>query len=213
MLFKRNKGSFDTTVSLTINGIDKGHHKTTYRGVSCKKSPFDYVIYQMIIEEVKPDLIIEIGSFEGGSALYLADLLELYGKGEIHTIDIEDRIDEKVKANKRIKFFSRGWENYDLRLVKDFKTVLVIEDGSHKYQDCLQAIIKFSNAVSIGSYLIVEDGIIDELGLTREYDGGPVKAIKQFLAENKNFEIAHYWTDFFGKNATFNTIGYLKRIS
>jgi len=213
MLFKRNKDSFDTTVSLTINGIDKGHHNTTYRGVSCKKSPFDYVIYQMIIEEVKPDLIIEIGSFEGGSALYLADLLELHGKGEVHTIDIEDRIDDRVKAHKRIKFFSKGWENYDLRLVKDFKSVLVIEDGSHKYQDTLQALIKFSNAVSPGSYLIVEDGIIDELGLTREYDGGPVKAIKQFLSENKNFEVASNWTDFFGKNATFNTIGYLKRIS
>src|SRR5690348_11308293 len=139
MLFKRNKDSFDTTVSLTINGIDKGHHNTTYKGVSCKKSPFDYVIYQMIIEEVKPDLIIEIGSFEGGSALYLADLLELHGKGEIHTIDIEDRIDPKVKAHKRIKFFSKGWENYDLGLIKDFKSVLVIEDGSHKYQDTLQS--------------------------------------------------------------------------
>jgi cephalosporin hydroxylase len=213
MLFKRNKDSFDTTVSLTINGIDKGHHNTTYRGVSCKKSPFDYVIYQMIIEEVKPDLIIEIGSFKGGSAFYLADLLELHGKGEIHTIDIEDRIDDRVKDHKRIKFFAKGWENYDLGLVKDFKSVLVIEDGSHEYQDTLQAMIKFSTAVSRGSYLIIEDGIIDELGLSGEYNGGPVKAIKKFLGENKHFEIAYNWADFFGKNATFNTIGYLKRIS
>ena len=213
MLFKRNNDSFDTTVSLTIKEIDKGHHNTTYRGVSCIKSPFDYVIYQMIIEEVKPDLIIEIGSFEGGSALYLADLLELHGKGEIHTIDIEDRIDERAKGHKRIKFFSKGWENYDLRLVEDGKSVLVIEDGSHKYEDTLKAMKKFSKAVSLGSYLIVEDGIIDELGLSKEYDGGPVKAIKKFLGENNNFEVASNWADFFGKNATFNTIGYLKRIS
>jgi len=213
MLFKRDKDPFDTTVSLTISGIDKGHHNTTYRGVSCKKVPFDYVIYQMIIEEVKPDLIIEIGSYVGGSAFYLADLLELHGKGELHTIDVEDRIDERVKTHNRIKFFSKGWENYDLRLVRDFKSVLVIEDGSHMYKDTLQAMIKFSTAVSRGSYLIVEDGIIDELGLTSEYDGGPVRAIKQFLSENKNYKIAHNWTDFFGKNATSNTIGYLKRIS
>jgi len=213
MLFKRKKDSFETGVSLTINGIDKGHHKTTYRGVSCKKSPFDYVIYQMILEEVKPDLIIEIGTFVGGSAFYLADLLELHGKGELHTIDVEERIDERVKAHKRIKFFSKGWVNYDLRLIKDFRTVLVIDDGSHNFQDTLQAMIKFSTIVSPNSYLIVEDGIIDELGLTREYDGGPVKAIKKFLEMNKSFEIAYNWTDFFGKNATFNTIGYLKRIS
>ncbi|MGZ8552911.1 MAG: CmcI family methyltransferase, partial [Chitinophagaceae bacterium] len=85
MLFKKDNDSIDTTVSLTIKGIDKGHHNTTYKGVRCIKSPFDYVIYQMIIDEVKPDLIIEIGSYEGGNALYLADLLVLYGKGEIHT--------------------------------------------------------------------------------------------------------------------------------
>jgi cephalosporin hydroxylase len=213
MLFKRNDTSFDTTVSVTIKEINNGHHHTTYKGVKCIKCPFDYVIYQMIINEVKPDLIIEIGSFEGGSALYLADLLEAYKKGEIHTIDIEDRIDIRVKEHKRIKFFTRGWENYDTSITENYQSVLVIEDASHKYKDTLKAIKKFSKVVSINSYLIVEDGIIDELGLSKEYGGGPVKAIKEFLKENKNFELSNKWADFFGKNATFNTIGYLKKIS
>lgn len=213
MLFKKDNDSFDTSVSFTLKEIDKGHHNTTYKGVKCIKSPFDYVIYQMILNEVKPDLIIEIGSYEGGSALYLADLLELYGKGELHTIDIEDRIDERVKGHKRIRFFSNGWENYDLNLANKYKSVLVIEDASHRYEDTLKTIRKFSKVVSTDSYLIVEDGIIDELGLSREYNGGPVRAIKKFLKENKDFEISHKWTDFFGKNATFNTIGYLKKIS
>lgn len=213
MLFKRDDDPIDTTVSLTIKGIDKGHHNTTYKGVRCIKCPFDYVIYQMIIDEVKPDLIIEIGSYEGGSALYLADLLELYGKGEIHTIDIEDRIDDKVKTHKRIKFFSKGWEDYDLSILEKYKSVLVIEDASHRFEDTLRAMRKFSKVVSLNSYLIVEDGIINELGLSKEYGGGPVKAIKKFLKENKNFEIAYKWTDFFGKNATFNTIGYLRKVS
>lgn len=213
MLFKSDSDPFDTSVSLTIKEVDKGHHNTTYKGVKCIKSPFDYVIYQMILNEVKPDLIIEIGSYEGGSALYLADLLELYGKGELHTIDIEDRIDERVKGHKRINFFSNGWENYDLNLANKYKSVLVIEDASHRYEDTLKTIRKFSKVVSTGSYLIVEDGIIDELGLSKEYNGGPVRAIKKFLKENSNFELSYKWTDFFGKNATFNTIGYLKRIS
>jgi cephalosporin hydroxylase len=204
---------FDTTVSIGLAGIQQGHHNTTYRGVACVKAPFDYVIYQMIIAEVKPDLIIEIGSFEGGSALYLADLLELSGKGELHTIDVENRIDARVRDHNRIKFFFDGWENYDLNLVKQYNTVLVIEDGSHKYGDTFQALRKFSKVVSLNSYLIVEDGIIDALGLTKEYKGGPVRAIKQFLSENNNFEIAYNWSDFFGKNATFNTIGYLRRVS
>lgn len=208
---KPRSDPFDTTVAIELKGIQAGHHNTTYRGVNCVKCPFDYVIYQMIIQEVKPDLIIEIGTWQGGSALYLADILELHGKGELHTIDVEDRIDPLVRYHKRIKFFCQGWEGYDLKLAEG-KTVLVIEDGSHKYKDTLQAIRKLSAVVSLNSYMIVEDGIIDALGLTGEYNGGPVRAIKEFLGENKNFQIAHNWCDMFGKNATFNTIGYLKRV-
>jgi cephalosporin hydroxylase len=203
----------DTTVSIGLQGIYEGHYNVTYKGVKCIKCPMDYVLYQMIIEEVKPDLIIEIGSYLGGSTLYLADLLELQGKGEVHTIDIDYEIDQKAKDHKRIKFFRDGWENYDLKVIKDFKTVLVIEDGTHRYKDSLNAMNKFWEAVSLNSYLIVEDGIVDALGMSKEHKGGPVRAIKEFIAGNNNFQVANQWSDFFGKNATFNTIGFLKRIS
>lgn len=210
---KKPADGIDTTVTISLPGIQKGHHNTRYRGVNCVKCPFDYVIYQMIIEEVRPDLIIEIGSFEGGSALYMADLLDHYGKGEVHTIDVDGRVDPKVKEHKRIKFFLQDWRDYDLNLAKNFETVLVIEDGSHKYPETLEAMINFAEVVSLNSYLIVEDGIVDALGLSGEYSGGPVRAIKQFIRAHNNFEIAHKWCDFFGKNATFNTIGYLKKVS
>lgn len=204
----------DTTVTFNLKGFDEGHHKTLYRGVECVKAPFDYVIYQMIIEEIKPDIIIEIGSYLGGSAYYMADLLELIGKGEVHTIDIEGqyKIDPRVESHKRIKFFRNGWEGYDLNLTEG-KKVLVIEDGTHQYLDALNAINKFAPVVSMGSYLIVEDGIIDALGVSKEHKGGPVRAIKQFLSENNNFVLDTKWCDFYGKNATFNTIGYLKKVS
>lgn len=207
-----DKGSLDITMSISLEGISKGHHNMTYRGVPCVKCPLDYVLYQMIIEEVKPDLIIEIGAYKGGSAYYMADLLELYGKGEVHSIDIDGLIDERVKSHPRIKFFLHDWKDYDIHLIKDFKTVLVIDDGSHRYDDVIGAVTVFSKFVSIGSYLIIEDGIIDELGMSKEYNGGPVKAIKEFLSLNNNFQIDYRWCDFFGKNATFNVVGYLKRI-
>jgi cephalosporin hydroxylase len=98
----------------SLKGIVKGHHLMTYRGVPCIKCPFDYVIYQMILNEVRPDLIIEVGTNCGGSALYLADILENIGGGEIHTIDIDDRAYDLVKKNQRIKFFHNGWEGYDV---------------------------------------------------------------------------------------------------
>lgn len=197
----------------TLKGIDKGHHHITYRGVPCIKCPFDYVMYQMIINEVQPDLIIEIGTNHGGSALYMADILDKIGSGRIHTIDIGDRANDLSKSHNRISFFYEGWEGYDLMQAKGFEKILVIEDGSHEYSSTLGALKKFGPIVTCGSYLIVEDGIIDALGQSEAYNGGPVKAIKEYLANAKEYSIDFKWLNMFGESATFNTLGFLKKTS
>ena len=60
---------------------------------------------------------------------------------------------------------------------------------------------------------MVEDGIINELGLEKKYNGGPLKAIKEFISQNSNYVIDRKWCDFFGTNATFNVNGYLRKIA
>lgn len=202
----------DEIVKFSLNTIDKGHHQVTYRGVKAIRCPFDYVIYQMILNEVKPDLVLEIGTRFGGGALYLADLMDSIGCGEIHAIDIVDNVEKKVKEHKRIKFFFEGWKGYDLANTKGFNKILVIEDASHLYEDSIGVLNKFHSIVSKGSYLIVEDGIINALGLEKEYDGGPLKAIREFLPKHPDFLADRKWCEFFGKNATFNVNGYLKRV-
>lgn len=201
-----NKVHFDTYT------LERGHHKLLYKDVPIIKCPFDYVTYQMILWEVKPDLIIEIGTNRGGSALYFADLLDIIGHGEIHTIDIEDMACAEVKKHPRIKFFKEGYQHYDLKNAEGFEKIIVIEDGSHTYGDVIETISKFSSVVNKDSYLIVEDGIIDKLGWKRKYNGGPNKAIKEFILDNKNYIIDRKWCDLFGINATFNTNGFLKKI-
>jgi cephalosporin hydroxylase len=74
------------------------------------------------------------------------------------------------------------------------------------------AMEKFKHLVSVNSYFIIEDGALNHIGLEREYGGGPLKAISEFLPNNPNFQIDRKWCDFFGKNATFNPNGYIKRI-
>jgi len=199
-------------VSFNTQSIYKGHLNVTYKGIKAIRCPFDYVIYQMIIAEIKPDLIIEIGTNQGGGAVYLADLLEINDiRGEVHTIDVGDYVDEKTKLDTRIKFFTDGWENYDLHNVKPFKKIMVIEDAAHTYSCTMGAIKKFAGVVSIGSYLIVEDGIVNNLGMSDYFEGGPLKALREFLPKHPEFEVDRKWCDFFGKNATFNVNGYLKR--
>lgn len=191
-----------------------GHFGVKYRGINTVKCPFDYTIYQMIIMDIKPDLIIEIGTYKGGSSLYYSDLLNLIGRGGvIHTIDIIDYVDsDLVKENPNIKRFFGGYQNYDLQLLEGFETILVIEDGSHQYDDVIGAFVKFSPYVSKSSYYIVEDGVISYLELSDSFSGGPLKAVNDIMIENKNFIIDRSYCDFFGYNATFNPNGYLKRI-
>ncbi len=196
-----------------INTISEGHHKVTYRGIKTIKCPFDYVIYQMLLFDVKPDLIIEIGTNHGGAALYMANMLDIIGEGEIHTIDIKEyEINDLVKNHPRIKRFLGGYENYDLNLAKGFNRVMVIDDGSHTYGDVMSSLGIFKDIVSVGSYFIVEDGALDKIGLGPQYNGGPNKAIFEFLDDNPNYVIDKNLCNFFGTNATFNTNGYLKKI-
>lgn len=201
-------------VSFDSNSLYAGHQQVTYKGIKAIRCPFDYVMFQMIVSEVRPDLIIEIGTNHGGSALYLADLMMVNGiDGEIHSIDINSNALENVKSNPRIKLFTTGWEDYDLNLTKKFKTILVIEDAAHTYSCTIGAIKKFAPVVSVGSYLIVEDGIVNELGKAKQFEGGPLKALREFLPAHQEFIVDRKWCDMFGRNATFNVNGYLKKIS
>jgi cephalosporin hydroxylase len=202
----------DEVIKFNYKTIDKGHHKVHYRGVLAQRSPFDYVIYQMIISEVEPDLIIEIGTNFGGGALYMADILNNIGHGEVHSIDIIEKCPEVVKRHPRIRLFHEGFEKYDLELTKPFKKIMVIEDASHIYEDTFSAMKRFRGVVTKNSYLIVEDGIVDKLGGSSLFNGGPCKAIREFLPQNPDFIVDRKWCDFFGKNATNNVNGFLKRI-
>jgi len=185
-----------------------GHFGVTYRGVNYVRCPFDYVIYQMLIDVVRPDLIIEIGTFNGGGALYLADLLEKTGKGMVHTIDLEEReYDEKVMTHPLIKCYFGGYELYDLGMTKEYDKILVIDDGSHKYEDVKRAFEKFSRLVPEGSYYIIEDGIASG---DPALDGGPSRFIREM--QDDRFVIDRGCCDFFGKNATFNPDGYLRAV-
>ncbi|MHB1106659.1 MAG: CmcI family methyltransferase [Lutibacter sp.] len=185
-MFNIKRTPKEEEVKISVQSIDRGHHQVTYKGIKAIRCPFDYLIYQMIISEVRPDLIIEVGTNIGGGALYIADLLDSLGKGIIHTIDIVDNVNSKVKEHQRINFFFDGWDNYDIGLTKGFDKILIIEDASHLYKDSLGILNKFYSIVSKDSYFIIEDGIINELGLEKEYDGGPLRAIREFLPSIQN---------------------------
>lgn len=204
----------DSPFETGLPWINKAHHHVQYRGVSMIKCPFDIVNYQMIISQLRPDLILEIGTNKGGSALYFSDLLKNLGKGDVHTIDLKQKVtDSNVLEAENITFFEGGWQNYSLSNCGRYERILIIDDGSHAYDEVKAAFEKFHGLVAVGSYYIIEDGIIDELDMPKaKFNGGPKKAAEEILHAHPSFVLDEHWINFYGPNATFNPLGYLKRV-
>jgi cephalosporin hydroxylase len=122
----RERSTVDDFHNLYYNGPEgekRIYDRTSWMNVPCEKCPLDLWIYQEIIAEVRPDLIIETGTRFGGSALFMAHMLDIIGKGGIITVDVDDTIARP--AHPRIRYVHGSSADADL-----IKSVLVIARGS-----------------------------------------------------------------------------------
>jgi cephalosporin hydroxylase len=168
----------------------------------------------MLLWDVKPDLVIEIGTNHGGSALLISDTLRaIVPNYKIHTIDIENLVtNNEVLQDQNIIRFGDGFEKYDTKLISGFENVLIIDDGSHLFEDVLKCLHKFAPFVSKNSYFVVEDGAVNYVGWKKQYRGGPLKAINKFLELNDEFEIDRRYENLFGERTSNNPNGYLRKV-
>lgn len=185
---------------------------TSWFGIESQKNPLDLWIYQEIIYEVKPDIIIECGTARGGSALYFANLLDLLNNGRVITIDIEDL--GNLPKHSRIIYLkgsSTSREIFDKvkNLIKENDKVLVSLDSDHHKQHVLKELNLYNELVSKGSYIVVEDTNINGHPVYIAHGEGPMEAVNEFLKNNNDFIVDQSREKYF---LTFNPNGYLKKI-
>jgi cephalosporin hydroxylase len=187
-------------------------NETKYFGVQTLKNPFDFWVYQEILFEVRPDVIIEIGNFHGGSALALAHLCDALGNGRVIAIDIDhSNVPKIVRRHPRVRLIDGdATQMIDAvrQQIEPDDRVLVIEDSSHTYDNTLNVLRAYAPLVSHGSYLIVEDGICHH-GLDVGPNPGPYEAIETFIQETNAFEIDRAREGFV---VTWNPKGFLRRV-
>jgi cephalosporin hydroxylase len=189
--------------------------------------PQDMVAMQEIIWDIKPDLIIETGIAHGGSLIYYASLLELMGHGEVLGIDIDIREHNKKEIEshpmfKRIKMIQGS--SIDENIVEEVKKytsgkekIVVCLDSNHTHDHVLKELEYYSPLVSLNSYIVVFDTIVEDLPdgyFSQKRPWGiannPKTAVHAFLNAHDNFEI-----DFSIDNKLLISVapqGYLKRI-
>ena len=163
--------------------IHRGNNHPQWRGVPVLKMPSDMSIYAEVIHETKPEIIVEIGTKFGGSALFFQDLLDLNGGGKVITIDIKEQVENK---DPRIEYvlgnsISKDVVRHIKRSTRRKRTMLVI-DGNHHRGQVIRELRRYRGIVTPGCYAVVEDCYIDR----GKY--GPWYAKEQFLKENDIFE-------------------------
>jgi cephalosporin hydroxylase len=183
---------------------------STYHGIPTLKNPSDFWIYQEILWDTRPEVIIEIGNFFGGSALALAHC-DALGKGRIIGVDTtHENVDPRVKAHPRIRFVTGdACEMYpEVERMLEGKNVMVIEDSRHTYENTLNVLEAYSPLVAVRNYFIVEDSICHH-GLDIGPKPGPYEAVETFITMNKNFVVDRTRE---GYCITWNPKGFLKKV-
>ncbi|MGI8751468.1 MAG: CmcI family methyltransferase [Acidimicrobiales bacterium] len=185
---------------------------TTWLGVPILKCPMDLWIYQELIFQVGPDLIIETGTAWGGSALYLASLCDIVGRGEVLTIDVVNAPGRPEHA--RLSYHtgsSVAGPAVDLARARAAggAKVMVILDSDHRAAHVAEELRLYAPLVTIGSYLIVEDTNINGHPVKPSFGPGPMEAVAEFLRLNRGFEVDRSRERLL---VTFNPMGYLRRV-
>jgi hypothetical protein len=186
---------------------------TFWHGHQILKCPMDMWIYQELIWKIKPDYIIETGTFRGGSALYYSHLFDLQGQGEVITIDVlerpnrpeHDRIHYLIGSSSDAEIFSQVQS-----IIGENKKVMVVLDSDHSRDHVFKEMQLWHSMVSKDSYMIVEDSNVNGYPVRPDFGPGPMEAINDFLQINNMFEIDNSQEKFL---MTQNPRGYLKKLS
>ncbi len=186
--------------------------KTYWLGIPILKCPLDLWIYQEIIFGHRPDVIVESGTMLGGSALYMASICDLVQCGVVITIDIQPRAGRP--QHERITYVTGS--STDDTIVKKVETmidkedkVMVILDSDHSEKHVSRELEIYSQLVSPGCYLIVEDTNVNGHPVFPNHGPGPMEAVEKFLQARQDFIVDRDMEKFY---LTFNPKGYLRKM-
>ncbi|HBI44868.1 MAG TPA: cephalosporin hydroxylase [Planctomycetales bacterium] len=191
------------------SGVDR---RTNWLGKPVWKCPLDLWVYQEILFETRPDVIVECGTALGGSAFFYASVCDLLQNGRIVTIDMQRR--PGLVDHPRIRYLVGS--SIDPEIVSqvrthiaDAKRVMVVLDSNHACEHVLKELRLYGPLVSRGNYLVVEDSNINGHPVLPSFGPGPMEAIQEFMRESKDFVIDSEREKFF---VTYNPMGYLRRV-
>jgi cephalosporin hydroxylase len=165
--------------------------RTSFLGVPCQKSVSDMWNYQEILVDLKPSVVLEMGTLRGGSTLYFAEILQLIGThSRILSVDIDQSVvDQRVRRHPRVELLQCDTTSpmvasrfAELRLVYGGRAFCIV-DSDHTKQHVLGELMLLRSVTEPGDYVIVEDGNINGHPVLPDWGLGPYEALEEYLAQ------------------------------
>lgn len=187
----------------------------SWLGLPIIQYPPDIVAIQEIVWRVKPDLIIETGVARGGSLIFSASLLALLdatdmaedtrrvsrdSQRRVVGIDVDLRPHnrsaiESHPLSRSITLIEGSSTDSEVvarvaSIVEQHECVMVLLDSNHTHAHVLAELEAYSRFVSVGSYCVVFDTLIEEMPPEVFADrpwgpaDNPFTAVREFLARS-----------------------------
>lgn len=161
-----------------------------WMGLTIQKCPLDMWVYQEILFETRPDLIIEAGTGNGASALYLAHICDMLGSGQVVTIDIKGI--HYRRPHPRVTYLVADiCHEETLAAVKQIigsftnqPRIMMIFDDDHGQKHVEQELEMWWHLVSPGCYMVVEDTNVNGNPVFPNHGPGPKEAVETFMEKH-----------------------------
>ncbi len=181
-------------------------HQSSWMGEPILNLQQDILAIENIFWNTRPENIIEVGVAWGGSLLFGASLLQLFGGKKAIGIDIfippdlRKRLMNKGKISKKISLIQGESTHKSTisklkKIIGNSKKNLIILDSYHAHQHVLEELELYSQFVGKGNYIIVGDTIVEDIPKQKHRPrpwgpgNSPKSAMKHFLKKNNKFII------------------------
>lgn len=185
--------------------------KTRWLGNRVRGLPSDLFVYQEILHDVRPDWIVEIGTDGGGRTMFLATICDMLGHGRIISVDEPGRTGEE---HDRITYLegrpmSREIVSRVEELVGTPPKAMVILGKREPANRTVRQFDLYSPLVPAGSYLVIEETIVNGHPVWAKFGPGPMEAVKRITNRRGDFAPDHGLEKY---GVTFHPHGFLRRL-
>jgi cephalosporin hydroxylase len=165
--------------------------EVSWLGTKAEIPPSDLVAYQELVSEVRPDWIIETASGSpGGRALFLASVCDLIDHGRVISIDPNPK--PELPEHPRItRIEGKAHDDEVVARVRDLAgdsphAMVVIGTRGARMRTILE-FEAYEPMVRTGSYIVVENTILNGNPVWASFGLGPWEAVRQLLVDHRDF--------------------------